>query len=257
MSSSGGLGGRAVRWFGPDVTLALWDFFSRLHGLALGVRLAWIDLLELGGLLPPIAAGGESWVAWRDRERGRIARVQAMATVHHLVDTLCEVTGYQVLRMAGGLFNADPHPGNIIVMPDGRLGLIDYGQCKRLTQEMRGKLARILLLVGDGASDAELARAFRDAGLITKKEDDSFAADFARLIFGRLQGKMMDRRWHHELHGRDKVTLFPPDLIMVVRTVGILRGIGLLNKRNVAVSERWRHFAEEHLATQPPAAAPK
>ena len=25
-------------------------------------------------------------------------------------------------------FNADPHPGNIICMADGRLGLIDYGR---------------------------------------------------------------------------------------------------------------------------------
>jgi predicted unusual protein kinase regulating ubiquinone biosynthesis (AarF/ABC1/UbiB family) len=27
-----------------------------------------------------------------------------------------------------GVFNGDPHPGNILLMPDGRLGLIDYGQ---------------------------------------------------------------------------------------------------------------------------------
>ena len=39
------------------------------------------------------------------------------------------------------------------------------------------------------------------------------------------------------------MTLFPPDLIMVVRTVGILRGIGLMNKRNVSVAEMWGPFA--------------
>ena len=33
------------------------------------------------------------------------------------------------------LFNSDPHPGNIIVMPDARLGLIDYGQCKAFTDK--------------------------------------------------------------------------------------------------------------------------
>lgn len=27
-----------------------------------------------------------------------------------------------------GAFNGDPHPGNILLMPDGKLGLIDYGQ---------------------------------------------------------------------------------------------------------------------------------
>ena len=34
--------------------------------------------------------------------------------------------GYEILRL--GVFNADPHPGNVLLMPDGRLGLIDYGQ---------------------------------------------------------------------------------------------------------------------------------
>ncbi len=34
-----------------------------------------------------------------------------------------------------GFFHADPHPGNVLLLPDGRLGLIDFGQCKRLTDE--------------------------------------------------------------------------------------------------------------------------
>jgi len=54
---------------------------------------------------------------------------------------------------------------------------------------------------------------------------------------------MLDRAWHLELHDRDKVVLFPPDLIMVVRTTGILRGLGLMLKTNVAVSESWESFA--------------
>jgi len=27
-----------------------------------------------------------------------------------------------------GCFNCDPHPGNLMLMPDGRLALIDFGQ---------------------------------------------------------------------------------------------------------------------------------
>ena len=118
--------------------------------------------------------------------------------------------GFQILAMPGGLFNADPHPGNILVMPDGRLGLIDYGQCKRLTQETRAKLAKLLVLVANGASDEEVAAAFRAMGLQTQNDEDGFMADFARLIFGRLKGQIMDRQWHRKLHGRDKVVLSTP-----------------------------------------------
>ncbi|ETO09521.1 hypothetical protein RFI_27859 [Reticulomyxa filosa] len=46
--------------------------------------------------------------------------------IKHVLDVVNEVHGYEVLM--DGAFNGDPHPGNILMMPDGKLGLIDYGQ---------------------------------------------------------------------------------------------------------------------------------
>ncbi len=34
----------------------------------------------------------------------------------------------QTVLVAVQAFNGDPHPGNILLCPDGRVGLIDYGQ---------------------------------------------------------------------------------------------------------------------------------
>jgi aarF domain-containing kinase len=45
-----------------------------------------------------------------------------------LLDTLMRVHAYEIFQ--NGSFNGDPHPGNILLMPDGRLGLIDYGQAR-------------------------------------------------------------------------------------------------------------------------------
>jgi hypothetical protein len=44
--------------------------------------------------------------------------------------TLVKVKGYEIFRV--GVFNADPHPGNVLLMPCGRVGLIDYGQVSEL-----------------------------------------------------------------------------------------------------------------------------
>jgi len=54
-----------------------------------------------------------------------------------IVDTLMRVHGYQLLK--NGLFNADPHGGNFLLLPypDNRIGLIDYGATKRLTRNER------------------------------------------------------------------------------------------------------------------------
>jgi aarF domain-containing kinase len=39
---------------------------------------------------------------------------------------LLEVHADQLFKY--GVLNGDPHPGNVLLMPDGRLGLIDFGQ---------------------------------------------------------------------------------------------------------------------------------
>ena len=37
--------------------------------------------------------------------------------------------------LRGGLIHADPHPGNYIVLPDGRLGVLDFGATKQLSAD--------------------------------------------------------------------------------------------------------------------------
>jgi predicted unusual protein kinase regulating ubiquinone biosynthesis (AarF/ABC1/UbiB family) len=44
-----------------------------------------------------------------------------------------------------GLFQADGHPGNILVGKGGRIGLLDYGQSKQLPDWQRRGFARLVL----------------------------------------------------------------------------------------------------------------
>jgi len=59
-----------------------------------------------------------------------------------------------------GLFHADPHPGNIFVLPDGRMSLLDFGMTGELDEPMRESLTLLLEAVvkGDarGATEAYL-----------------------------------------------------------------------------------------------------
>jgi ubiquinone biosynthesis protein len=49
--------------------------------------------------------------------------------------------------MLGGVFHADPHPGNILLLADGRLGLLDFGSVGRLDALLRSALQQFLLAI--------------------------------------------------------------------------------------------------------------
>ena len=46
--------------------------------------------------------------------------------------------------LAGQRFHADPHPGNVMIRPDGGLGLIDFGSTGRLDAFERAAVTDIL-----------------------------------------------------------------------------------------------------------------
>src|SRR5512133_633098 len=53
-----------------------------------------------------------------------------------------------------GLFHADPHPGNVFVLPDGRLSLLDFGMTGELDEQMRESLTLLLEAVVKGDARA-------------------------------------------------------------------------------------------------------
>jgi len=73
-----------------------------------------------------------------------------------------------------GLLHADPHPGNFRILPDGRLGVIDFGAVARLPGGHPEPIGRLVRLALDGDAEA-VADGLRDEGFI--KPDDELDAD--------------------------------------------------------------------------------
>lgn len=78
-----------------------------------------------------------------------------------------------------GLFHADPHPGNIFVLPDGRLGLVDFGIMGRVTEENMDHFANVLVALAEHDFDS-LARQYLNLGFISEEtvDVDRFQRDF-------------------------------------------------------------------------------
>ncbi len=111
-----------------------------------------------------------------------------------LADQLMRATLHQVLR--AGFFHADPHPGNIFVLSDGTLGLIDFGAVGRLDSIQ--KAAVIDMLVAVAKRDAEPApRGHRARCRRSRHHVAGTARTCARPPHGGPRPTHRDRRSHH------------------------------------------------------------
>lgn len=111
----------------------------------------------------------------------KVRLVRLYLRVQAVIDLLADVQGYQIFHAT--VFNGDPHPGNILKLGDGSLGLIDYGQTKSITDEERVGVSRVVLAIGNQSPVPVLAKAMRDLGFRTERDDDDVLAKYAALFF--------------------------------------------------------------------------
>ena len=64
------------------------------------------------------------------------------------------------------MLHADPHPGNFRMLPDGRLGVLDFGAVDRLPGGMPTFIGHVVRLVHDGADLAPAEEELRRQGFV-------------------------------------------------------------------------------------------
>ena len=93
-----------------------------------------------------------------------------------------------------GFFHADPHPGNVLLTDDGRLGLLDLGMVARVAPGLRDRLIRLLLSLTEGRGE-EVARIAAEISVQLPEFDGRrFEADVADLVarVGQLSAADLD-----------------------------------------------------------------
>ncbi len=130
-----------------------------------------------------------------------------------------------------GFFHADPHPGNVLVRPDGTIVLIDFGMVGKLTKQQKYAFAGVF--IGMARQDARsMALNFRRLALTSEIPDmRAFEADLSQIIedFAVLDVKEMKMSdladslqniiYHYKLQ-------VPGAVFLILRALVILEGIG-------------------------------
>jgi hypothetical protein len=167
-----------------------------------------------------------------------------------------------------GHFSADPHPGNYMLMDDGRVAFIDFGMNKKLSrvrvdQEVRW-LRTVMERDADGLRDqlADLGYFDRDDAKVTGERllahawaigwwwlEDHGEVTVDRDLVAKMMAEAADPRSEYwDLMRRETI---PPDSVFAQRMVGLTFAvIGQLG-----ATRNWHRVAREYLYDDPPATA--
>ncbi|MCL6627175.1 MAG: AarF/ABC1/UbiB kinase family protein [Alicyclobacillus shizuokensis] len=129
-----------------------------------------------------------------------------------------------------GFFHADPHPGNLAALPDGRILFLDFGMVGRLTPEMRDHLTslvialmrrntdqivRALTRMGVVPPDVDMVKVRRDIDDLREKYYD---VPLAEVSLGESVKDIFTVAYKHRIE-------IPPDLTLVGKTLLTIEGV--------------------------------
>ena len=133
--------------------------------------------------------------------------------------------------LVNGLFHADPHPGNILVMPGNVIALVDFGIVGRINRQVRERLGETILAIRHHDADrlaeivvgvatplqpVDMAELARDIEEMLDVYTDLSIGD---LSLGQLFGSITSAMSRHRLK-------LPADLLLLIKSVTTIEGVG-------------------------------
>jgi len=147
-----------------------------------------------------------------------------------LVDVLVQCSMRQILE--NGFFHADPHAGNLLACPDGRLCFLDFGMMSyAATAQRNGFLLAVVHMVN--RDWGELVKLYQKLGFIPMDTDlkpiemalenalpDVLNADVSELNFKNVINALGDIMYTYPFS-------LPPFYIAIIRCLGVLEGLAI------------------------------
>jgi len=145
-----------------------------------------------------------------------------------VVQTLMRI--YTRMILAHGFFQADPHPGNLFVRPNGAVVLLDFGLAKDLPPGFGLALFELIFAMMT-LNEVSMLKAFDQLGFRTKTGEAQWLVEVARRMVDvsgkRFEGELTEDMTEELFNAvRDNpVVQVPSDFVLVGRAFGLLSGI--------------------------------
>jgi predicted unusual protein kinase regulating ubiquinone biosynthesis (AarF/ABC1/UbiB family) len=148
-----------------------------------------------------------------------------------LMATLSEV--YLRMMLVDGFLHADPHPGNILVAPDGTVVFLDWGMVVQLDRSTRDQLLRTALAAGrndlDGITNGMYALGMIDPDISRSEIRDAAGEILGVVERARELGAQRVQETVQEIMDTFYTwpLVLPRELVYFFRAAALLEGIGL------------------------------
>lgn len=172
----------------------------------------------------------------------QVARTAALRAAGYQLGAVARRIGalYGAMLFELGYFHGDPHPGNLLVLGDGRIGLLDFGLCKELPPRFAAQTAEMLVtaLIGDSAAALRAAAAL---GF----DIDAVRPEHLRAMVLTLVGDSDGEADLASVLGATRIRKIPDDFGLVLRTMLLLNGLShrLAPGRRLIQAELLKHLA--------------
>ena len=176
-----------------------------------------------------------------------------------LLDALTDALGKCIFET--GFFHGDVHPGNVLVLDDGRFGLIDFGQVKQISGKNRATLGKIMQRLASRSKNAtsagrideldELVGLGLELGVVL--DDDAAPqgpAAVAIWLWDRADSVLPDGYDQNEMSPKspaNALVSFPQDLVLIARSSVLIKGIAASLNVTWPLADKWAPIAKKAL----------
>jgi ubiquinone biosynthesis protein len=141
-----------------------------------------------------------------------------------------------------GFYHADPHPGNFLVLPSGKIGLLDAGMVGRIDDKFRRQIEDILMAAGDRDADRLADAVMRVCCTPRDLDRAALSADLTELFqeygseaVGSFNVGGALNAMTHILH--EHKLIMPGKLSMLIKCLILLEGTGRLLSPSFSLAE--------------------
>jgi aarF domain-containing kinase len=197
----------------------------------------------------------------RDTEEGKVQQGKVVRSL---------LLAYMVQLLETGLLHADPHPGNFLLMPDGRLCILDYGMMTTISEDQRmafleymshlssrqfDKTVEDLINLGfvppelgaDPAKRAIVAPAIASTLEILYGSGGGMSTQKVEAL--RQQSRIAALSEELKAISRQYPVRLPPYFVLILRAFGTLEGLGLGVDGSFAILDECFPFVARRLLT--------